>query len=106
VLKWWLTGVVLVKERRSEMTLTDKILKVLTLVPLPLVPQAAQIVQAVLLVSHEAHAEAAAAGLPPPTVAELEAALAEALTLAQEPWRRIQAKADAELKRPGNDTRE
>lgn len=81
-------------------TLTERILKVLTMVPLPFVPEAARVAEAILAVSHEAHAEAALAGLPPPTLDELQAAVVAALPLAQEPWRRVQETAEGELKRP------
>lgn len=83
----------------DKQTLTERILKVLTMVPIPFVPEAARVAEAILVISHEAHAEAAAAGEPPPTLDELQAALIAALPLAQEPWRRVQDTADAELGR-------
>lgn len=76
------------------MTLSQKILKVLERVPVPYIPQAAQLAEGIIAVVHEAHAEAAAAGLPPPTIEVLQAAVADAARVAAEPWGRIKARAD------------
>lgn len=76
------------------MTLTDKILKVLERVPVPYLPQAAQLAEGIIAVVHEAHADALAAGQPPPTLEALNAAVADAARAAAEPWQRIKSRAD------------
>lgn len=74
-------------------TLTDKILKVLERVPVPFLPQAAQVAEGILLVYHEAHADAVAAGVPPPTFEEMRQAIIDGAVAAGEPWQRIQQRA-------------
>jgi len=76
------------------MTLAQKLLKVLARVPVPYLPQVAQVVDAILTIRDQAHAEAIANGVTPPTHEELRQLVIDASVAAAEPWARIQAGAE------------
>lgn len=75
------------------MTLTQKILKVLERVPVPMLPDVARAVDGIMTVYQVAHAEAVAAGDQPPTTADVRQAVIDACVAAAEPWQRIAGRA-------------
>lgn len=76
------------------LSMTQKILLVLEHVPVPYVPQAAQVLDAILAEVHQMHVDAIATGAAPPTIDGLRATVADALAAAQEPWQRIKDRED------------